>query len=274
MKHCLETQGSDVYDKATHDRLTKVSAIPAVAPLASFDFCEAVAQTYGGVPQPSASGGGSSAEASGADAPAEAPAATFVRIEPQPESFTFTEVPSDSGKTFEFEIDWLPAFHPNATCRFETVAGRADGLTFQLPDAVATAVRVQTLVDASAVPGSSFTVHSLLMQGAAPPVDPPVRQPVPSHILPPKDVSDTEGRLSALGWRLSAAKPNGDCAPLSICAGHEITPAQAANPSPATTEAMRVLRNEAVQLVAGTDAIAAGIPASVFREAEGLPKAT
>ena len=240
-------------------------------PQASFDFCETVAQSYGGVPQPSTSGGVSSAEASGADPP---PAAAFVRIEPQPESFTFTQVPTDvQGKTFEVEINWLPAFHPSAACRFDTVPGRVDGLTFQLPDAVATAVRVQTLVDASAVPGSSFTVHSLLMQGAAPPVDPPVRQPVPSHILPPKDVSETEARLSALGWRLAAAKPNGDCAPLSISAGHEITPAQAANPSPATTEAIRVLRNEAVQLVAGTDAIA-GIPASVFREAEGLPKAT
>ena len=222
---------------------------------ASFDFCEAVAQSYGGVPQPSASGGGSSAEASGADASAEAPAAAFVRIEPQPENFTFTQVPTDvQGKTFEVEIDWLPAFQPNAACRFDTVPGRADGLTFQLPDAVATAVRVQTLVDASAVPGSSFVVRSLLMQGAAPAqqVPPSPRQPVQSRILPPADVSETEGRLSALGWRLSAAKPNGDCAPLSICAGHEITPAQAANPSPATTEAMRVLRNEAVQLVAGT----------------------
>ena len=198
-----------------------------------------------------------------------------MRIEPQPESYTFTEVPSDSGKTFEVEIDWLPAFQPSANCRIDTVPGRSDGLIFQLPDAVATAVRVRTVVDASAVPGSSFVVHSLLMQGApAQPVVPPERQPVPSRILPSKDVSETEGRLSGLGWRLGSAKQNGDCAPLSICAGHEITPSQAANPSSATTEAVRVLRNDAVGIVAGTQAIATGIPASVFREGEDLPNST
>jgi hypothetical protein len=244
-------------------------------PQASFDFCEATAQSYGGVPQPSSSGGGSSAEASGADPPAEAPAIEFVRIEPQPESFTFTEVPSDAGKTFEVDIGWLQPFYPGATCRFDTIPGRADGLTFQLPDAVATAVRIRAVVDASAVSGTSFTVHSLFMQRApAQSVDPPERQPVPSRILPPKDVSETEGKLSALGWRLGSAPQNGDCAPLSISAGCEITPAQAANPSVATTEAIRILRNDAVQIVAGTGDIAAGIPASVFREGEGLSRAT
>jgi hypothetical protein len=217
---------------------------------------------------------GSGASGSGADAPADdAPAAEFARIEPQPESFSFSEVASDAGKTFECQIDWLPAFRPGATCRFDTVPGRSDGLTFQLPDAAATAVRVRTLVDASAVPGSSFTVHSLLMQGAAPAVDPPVRQPVPSHILPPKPVAEVETTLAAQGWRLGSAAPNGDCAPLSILAGHELSAQEAALPSAATTERVLHVRTSAVNLIAGT-ATLGGIPSATVRDQEGLPKAS
>ena len=92
-----------------------------------------------------------------------------------------------------------------------------------------------------------------------------------SHIKDPKPVSEVEARLAAQGWRLGSAQARGDCAPLSICASHEIMAQEAAVPSAATTETIQCVRKHAVNIVAGTDDIG-GIPAAVVRENEGLPK--
>ena len=40
MKHLIDTQSSDVYDRETHDRLAK----------AAFDWCESVAKVNRGIP--------------------------------------------------------------------------------------------------------------------------------------------------------------------------------------------------------------------------------
>ena len=56
MKHLIDTQSSDVYDRETHDRLAK----------AAFDWCESVAKSFdtpapNGAPPPSGSSSGATA---------------------------------------------------------------------------------------------------------------------------------------------------------------------------------------------------------------------
>ena len=185
----------------------------------------------------------------------------FDRVDGQPATYVFREVDGPS-KTFQVDIPWLPSFKPGRTLRFDTVPGLSDGLTFALPEQRVPAVRVSVQVDAAAVPGSSFSVHSLLMAK---------REPKASQFKPSLPLDAVLAKVRPLGYSLGRAAAQGDCYPLSVMAGHEITAEEAAAPSRATTAAVLVVRRAAVGLIVGDDAIG-GVPSATVRENEGLPR--
>ena len=218
-----------------------------------------------------AAAAGSAADEAPAD---EAPPSAFVRVPNQPDSFVFRasdkSIPPPGKRVFTLDLPWLEGMATGGRVRFDVVPGLVDGCEWTLTEDPA---RLTCAVDAQAVQTPSFTVSHLL---AAPPEEAseaPPSQPVPSHIRPPKPIADVEQRLAAQGWRLGSAQGRGDCAPLSICASHEITAQEAAVPSAATTKAILRVREQAVNLIAGSADIG-GVPAAVVREREDLPKPT
>ena len=77
--------------------------------------------------------------------------------------------------------------------------------------------------------------------------------------------------LADVGFSKSKAKGDGDCYPLSAMAGFEITPSAARSPKAATTAAVRELRESAIAILTGDDAVD-GITATTFRAGEKLPE--
>ena len=79
-----------------------------------------------------------------------------------------------------------------------------------------------------------------------------------------------KAQLADVGFSKSKAKGNGDCYPLSVMAGFEITAAAALRPTADTTVRVRETREGSVGLLAG-DGGFDGIEATVFRAGEDLP---
>ena len=106
---------------------------------------------------------------------------------------------------------------------------------------------------------------------APPPAPPPAAPPnVNSVMLPPIPQADVNAQLADVGFAKSKAKGNGDCYPLSVMAGFEISATAARQPRAGTTASVRQVREAAVGILAG-DAAVDGIDAAVFRDGEGLP---
>ena len=70
--------------------------------------------------------------------------------------------------------------------------------------------------------------------------------------------------LADVGFSKSKAKGNGDCYPLSAMAGFEISRHDARMPKTATTTTVRELRESALAILTGDDAVD-GITATTFR---------
>ena len=77
--------------------------------------------------------------------------------------------------------------------------------------------------------------------------------------------------LADVGFSKSKALGNGDCYPLSVMAGFEISASAARNPKAATTALVRKLRDNAISILTGDEAID-GITATTFRAGEKLPE--
>jgi hypothetical protein len=95
--------------------------------------------------------------------------------------------------------------------------------------------------------------------------------PVPSRQLPPIQQAEVNGLLADVGFSKSKAKGNGDCYPLSAMAGFEISRHDARMPKTGTTATVRELRDNAISILTGDEAID-GITATTFRAGEKLPE--
>ena len=197
---------------------------------------------------------GSSAAGSSSGQPAdEAPASTWVRVPDQPETFVFSvsteAMPPPGLRLFSMDLNWLAGLRAGGKVRFDCVPGRTDGCEWPLGMDTTGPVKLTCSVDAAAVKTPTFTVSNLLTERERAPSpaptevvnEPPVidgrRERVPSIFRPAKPVAEVEARLATLGWRPGSAQGKGDCCPLSVCAGHEVTIQQAATPSTETTGA-------------------------------------
>jgi len=90
-------------------------------------------------------------------------------------------------------------------------------------------------------------------------------------MLPPIPVATIKAQLGEVGFTRSKAKGAGDCYPLSVMAGFEITAKAAREPTAVTTASVREMREGSIGLLAGDDPID-GIEATVFRAGERLPE--
>ena len=120
------------------------------------------------------------------------------------------------------------------------------------------------------------------VQAAPAPAPPPAalpgmpleQQPEPPHVgsvmLPPLPQAELYAQLADVGFSKSKAKGNGDCYPLSVMAGFEISAAAARQPKAGTTARVIEVREGAVGILTGDVAID-GIGCAVFREGEDLP---
>ena len=230
-----------MYDKATHDKLTRCS----------FDFCEAFAREFeqanGGSiappPMPAAVVGSSSTAAlEGA--------------------VTFTAVgdPSDGKRTYKARIPWQESMPKGATLEFPAQQPVGTKIAFKVPETagpdapIALKLTLQVAVD-------SFVLEGLRLVA---------RTPAVTNVLPPVAQSEVDGKLAEMGWQLEKALGEGDCFFLSAMASHEILPSRALEPDAATMERVASARVASIDLIAGTQAIG-GVPANMFRREEGLP---
>ena len=95
---------------------------------------------------------------------------------------------------------------------------------------------------------------------------PPVARPK-SMVKPPIPLPIALSSLGDIHFSRGVAARNGDCFPLSVCSGFEISDAW--SPRLETLDRVTDLRSAAVDLLCG-DSIG-GVPGRVFREMEGLP---
>ena len=91
-------------------------------------------------------------------------------------------------------------------------------------------------------------------------------------MLPPIPLATIKAQLGDVGFSKAKANNNGDCYPLSVMAGFEITAKAARKPTESTTASVRETREGSISMLAGDDPID-GIEATVFRAGEGLPDA-
>ena len=243
-------------------------------PQAAVDFCESHARTFGG---------GAAVEG-------------WVLVDGQAPSYTFKATGPVAGKTrpFACTLAWIDAFEPGMRLKLSVVPGLTHGLEFRLPTdtaVVGKALSISTKVDATAVKREEFDVRGLMRHVAPAPSEaapapseasePPSEAPAAtfaapspaaaapvSIIGPPVPVTEIHSRL---GVEALPAEAKGDCFPLSLMCGFEVSEAETAHPSPATTESVRLARNGSIDLIAGTLAID-GVPSRTVRHEEGLPK--
>ena len=184
----------------------------------------------------------------------------------QPDSYTFeaTGEASEGKRPFACTLPWLDAFKPRRLLQFPTVPGLDAPLQITLPPARCEALRVSAQVDTAAVTTDSFVVSTLQMR--------PKRAPVASQLRPSIPLAEALAQLRAVNYERGSASPNGDCWPLSSMAGYELTAQEARMPGTAACASVQKVRGKAIDLVAGTKAIAKGVPAQVFRAEELLPK--
>jgi len=168
-----------------------------------------------------------------------------------------------------------------------TVPGLASPFNFSLPDGDIDGKSFKITIpniDAQAVRKDSFVVSQLFIkkppqpEGDAshdavdpPAVDPPAvaaHEPVTSQFGPPVPVSELYARLCVEPLPTASF---GDCFPLAAMCTYELSPEQIAAPNATTTEAVRIARGGAVDIIAGTQAIG-GISSSVVRAEEGMVK--
>ena len=133
MRHKEETQGSDKYDKKTHDRLTA----------AATQYVEAFARQF---------------------SPAAIPDG-WCLVEGQPPSFEF----SKGEKGFVCSIEWFDSLQPDSVYRFATFPGRTDGFSWKTPAAMANVISVTV---ESTMVAKSFVVTHLLCKATQPPALP------------------------------------------------------------------------------------------------------
>ena len=276
------TADSDKYDKESNDRLVQA----AVA------FCEAHAKKFAPAAAPQAPANGWQlvpGQAVNYTAKATGPAA-------------------DGQRPFSLRIGWLPGFEPGMTLRFPVCPGRVDGLLFRLPSdasVVGKTMAISTTLDAAAVKTESATLTSLQMQiqavggeangeasgdvagssggdgdaagnngdtasndggGAEAPADALAHVPVLSQFGTPAPMAEVHARLCV---EPKFCAEEGDCYPLASMCGFELSADQVATPSADTTEIVRVARNDAVDIIAGTGAIG-GITSAIVRIEEGM----
>ena len=148
MRHKEETQGSDKYDKASHDRLAA----------AATQYLDTFARTFA----PSA--------------PVATPAA-WALVPGQPPSFSFVR---DASGQFVVQLPWWDALQANAVYRWAVVPGLANGLTWRTPEV---AGKTLTLAVRSEVTAPAFCVTHLLMPA---PAEAPEPASAPSAPAPPE----------------------------------------------------------------------------------------
>eukprot|EP00966_Prymnesium_polylepis_P334485 7389864-Prymnesium_polylepis.1 len=135
------------------------------------------------------------------------------------------------------------------------------------------AVAISSSSDVVIAPDQITVLPTVLAVEPEPEAEPePAAAPnVDTHVLPQIAVSELMGRLASIGFTRSSARGNGDCYPMSVMAGFEISATAAKQPTAATTEAVRGVREGAVGILAGEAAVD-GIDAVVFRAGERLPE--
>ena len=116
MRHKEETQGSDKYDKKSHDRLCS----------AATQYVDSFARQFSASP-PAPEG--------------------WSLVEGQPASFEFTK--GESG--FVCTIDWFDSLRADSLYRFATLPGREEGLTWKTPPAAAKATKAPEVAKAAKV---------------------------------------------------------------------------------------------------------------------------
>jgi len=110
-----------------------------------------------------------------------------------------------------------------------------------------------------------------LSQPPLPTPPPPLKRKKGSAPPPKIPFVTMEAQLGDVGFTRSEAKGDGDCYPLSVMAGFEITAEEACQPTADTTTMVRRAREGSVGLLAGDDPLD-GIEAVVFRTGERLPR--
>ena len=155
MRHKLDTQSSDKYDKKSHDRLAQ----------AATQYVERFARTFGTVPIPDG----------------------WALVKGQPPSFAFTRTVEGE---YVVRIEWFDALKIDTVYRWPIVPGRADGFAWKTPAAQAQAMTLTVDCDASA---PTFEVTHLLSKATAPAAaHEPAHEP--AHEVAPTEMMDEEDR--------------------------------------------------------------------------------
>ena len=260
-------------DKAAHDRvLEKAHA-----------FCAKVAARY--------------PCAASAATPSAALVATPAAMPPSGPSVTFKVAAKQPAQAeavlFHAPIEWRAGYELGAMLEFPTQAPVHAPIKFAIPHQAKEGQGFRLAVSLPKPAPDEFTLVGLRLSAPPQPVvtaTPIVgeqaraeghkeeaapaaekRAPIESHFLPPVAVNVAHERVKALGFKLGEAEGDGDCYHLSVMAGHELTAAEAKEPTLSARSKVKHLREQSVALVSSPAPIG-GIDSTTWRTEEGIAK--
>ena len=240
MKHALDTQASDVYDTATHDKLTKCS----------FDFCESFAKEF--------------EMANGGAIPPPPPIPDTLGVL---QDIVCQRGDVDGKVVFSATVNWHASMFKGATMTADTSIGV---ISFPVPtDGMPFVIQVPAPASVK-----SLTFSSLRVVSKPPEPDVVVRSREDATSSPTavkanekrlaegrtakqgktqQPVSDALDQLSSLGWRVVEAEGRGDCSILCTIAGYEVKDEkEILNPSASTLKLVSKIRSASVSIVVGS----------------------
>ena len=181
-------------------------------------------------------------------------------------------------KVYIVTIPLVGLIQPGDKCGFPAQPPLNVPISFTIPANAEGQIQVQLKMPKETPASFNLVGLSVITPAATSSIPPPVevtddsssaRQPVQSHNLPPKQISDVHSSLSSIHFFPGIAKGDGNCYPYSSMAGFEITKEEAANPTSETIEKVRLTRVAAVDKLCGHAAIGGVISKTVRRE-EGI----